>query len=144
MSDKSIKISELPRGVFDSTCEFVTDDVDQNETSGYATKKHLASEIANKTLNSFAYITSPLQTTAKTIVGAINEVQPYMGKILTGTLEAGDTSITFTDEFITTTKSYDYYTNTHIEPTSVTISNGQAILTFEEQEVDIQVEVVIF
>ena len=61
---------------------------------------------------------------------------------LTGTLGAGTTSITLTDNAITTDSKFDFYTSIFgVNPTAVTVSNGSITLTFDAQETNMNVEV---
>ena len=65
---------------------------------------------------------------------------PY--KELQGTLTAGQTSITFTDKVITSSRSIDYFTSIYgVIPTSITVTTGSAVLTFDEQASDMVVKV---
>ena len=60
----------------------------------------------------------------------------------TGTLTAGQTSITFTDASIRETSTIDYYTDYFsINPVGVVATNGSVTLTFEPQEIDLGVKV---
>jgi hypothetical protein len=61
---------------------------------------------------------------------------------ITGTLSAGQTSITLSNIAITENSTIDYYTNYFgINPVGVNVSNGRVVLTFEEQDIDISVKV---
>ena len=61
---------------------------------------------------------------------------------LTGTLTAGQTSITLSDVSIATTSTIDYYTDHYgVNPVGVIVSTGSVTLTFETQDVDISVKV---
>ena len=63
-------------------------------------------------------------------------------KELTGTLKAGQTSLTLTDSSITTAATYDYYTDVYgVVPTAVTISTGSMTMTFEAQSTNLSVKV---
>lgn len=138
MAEGDFKISELSDGHLTPNSVFVTAD----EVGGsYVTQSHLASEVASKLFNSFAY-TQELDTTDKKPVGAINEVADTLGVMLEGTLEAGQTSMTIQNSHITVNSMVDIHTD--ISPISVTTSTGQLILTFEEQEEDLTVKVVVF
>lgn len=60
----------------------------------------------------------------------------------TGTLTAGQTSITFSDASIRETSTIDYYTDYFsINPVGVVATNGSVELTFEPQEIDLGVKV---
>lgn len=61
---------------------------------------------------------------------------------LVGTLTAGQTTISFNSPSITTTATYDYYTDVYgVNPTAVTVSTGNMVLTFEAQQSDLHVKV---
>lgn len=138
MAEGDFKISELSDGRLTPDSVFVTAD----EVGGsYVTQSHTASEMASKMFNSFAY-TQELETTDKKPVGAINEVADTLGVMLEGTLEAGQTSLTLQNDHITSGSMFDFYSE--VPPTSVTVSTGQVVLTFDEQETDMNVKVVIF
>jgi hypothetical protein len=58
------------------------------------------------------------------------------------TLEAGETELTIQDNAITTTATYDFFTDAFgVSPTDVEVTTGQIVLTFEEQESDMSVKV---
>lgn len=64
--------------------------------------------------------------------------------ILTSTLSAGSTSLTFSNAAITTTAMYDVYADKYgLTPTDITITTGQAVLTFEAQSANVSVKLVI-
>ena len=61
---------------------------------------------------------------------------------LTGTLTAGKTSITLTDDSITTDSTFDFYTSIYgVSPTNVVVAAGSITLEFDAQSVDMAVEV---
>lgn len=63
---------------------------------------------------------------------------------VTGTLQAGQTSITLENAAITTNGTFDFYTNAYgVNPTSATVASGSITLTFEAQQADLGVKVVI-
>ena len=69
----------------------------------------------------------------------IADAQPV---ILTGTLAAGETTIAFTDDAITTDSTFDFYTSIYgVSPTNVAVANGSVTLEFDAQETDMAVEV---
>ncbi len=78
-------------------------------------------------------------------VSLSSKVQSYdaaIGKILTGTLVTGQTSVEIEDESITTGKMYDIFTDVYgLEPTNVAISTGRITLTFDAQGANITVKV---
>lgn len=64
--------------------------------------------------------------------------------ILTSTLSAGSTSLTFSNAAITTTAMYDVYADKYgLTPTDITVTTGQAVLTFEAQSSNVSVKLVI-
>lgn len=65
--------------------------------------------------------------------------------ILTATLEAGQTSLTFTNQAIRTTSVIDIYTSIYgVAPTDATSSAGTLTFTFEAQASDLTVEVDVY
>lgn len=70
------------------------------------------------------------------------EVDAKIGKILSGTLTAGNTTITFEDSAITTDSIFDFYTSVYgINPKAVNASTGSIVLTFDAQSSDLGVKV---
>ena len=65
---------------------------------------------------------------------------PY--RELQGTLSAGQTSITFTDNIINTGRTIDYFTSIYgVVPTSIVVSSGSVVFTFGTQITDVEVKV---
>lgn len=60
---------------------------------------------------------------------------------LTGTLIAGETSITFTDSTITTSSFVDVYTDADIPYNSITVTTGSIVLTYDAQQSNVTVKV---
>lgn len=61
---------------------------------------------------------------------------------LIGTLTAGSTTLTLQNVAITTTATYDFFTDTFgVSPTSVTVTTGELVLTFDAQQSDVSVKV---
>jgi hypothetical protein len=101
------------------------------------TLKSSMSQMAGKVAEGTTFVN--LKTTDKTPVGAINEVN---GTWLTGTLTAGQTSLTLSDASITTSSTIDYYTDAFgVSPTNVVVTTGQIVLTFPAQAADLGVKV---
>lgn len=72
----------------------------------------------------------------------INAAFASLTKEVTGTLIAGQTSITLTDEAILTTSNIDPYTDKYgVNPTNVVATTGSVTLTFEAQATDLVVKV---
>lgn len=65
---------------------------------------------------------------------------PY--KELQGILTAGQTSITFSDNVINSNRVIDYFPSIYgAVPTSITVSSGSVVFTFDEQETDMTLKV---
>lgn len=63
-------------------------------------------------------------------------------KAITGTIAAGQTSITLSDSTITTESAFDFYTSIYgVSPTNVTVASGSITIEFDAQETDMNVEV---
>lgn len=107
--------------------------------TGYSSMKMPITALASKLLGGTQYA-ADLQTSAKTIFGAINEVA---GIVLSGTLTAGQTSITFTNAAITASSTLaNLWINVFgVYPTNIVITDGSITLTFESQASDIMVKV---
>lgn len=77
--------------------------------------------------------------------GAINDINTFIGKKLPAqTLAAGTTSITFTDESITTTSVIEPYTDKWlVSPITITVSSGSCTLTFKSQSSALSVFLII-
>lgn len=86
---------------------------------------------------------SSLETTAKGLVGAVNEVNEKAGKIISDTLHAGSTTITLSDASITTDSWVKPYASVWgVMCTDMVVSAGSVALTFSEaQAFDITVGV---
>ena len=68
----------------------------------------------------------------------------YVPLFLTGTLTAGQTSLTIEDEGITLNAIVDIYTDVFgVDPTNVVVANGSITITFDAQASDLSVKVVI-
>lgn len=78
------------------------------------------------------------------IVDLHNAIDAEKETALTGTLEAGETEITFTSDKITTDSLIDVYTSpVGINYSAIAVSTGEVVITFSEQASDIGVKVVI-
>lgn len=163
MSDKKeILITDLPQAenLASSDITIVA------QESG--TKQTDLATVGNVIATSTSY--NSLSTTSKSLVGGINELASSKQNtltagtgisissntvslsqvVLTSTLTAGNTSIIFTDAAITTSSTIQYFieppTNTYdgsIRPISATVDTGSITLTFEAQQYNIGVKVVI-
>lgn len=89
-------------------------------------------------------------TTSASKVWSSNKTNTEIGKkenaatVLTSTLTSGSTSLTFSNAAIKTTAMYDVYADKYgLTPTNMTVTTGQAVLTFEAQSADVSVKLVI-
>lgn len=139
MASDNRSITEFPNGTLTEGSLFVAADVDAG--TGYASGKHSASGLANGMCGEFEF--AALETGDKTIFGSINELNA-IGDYATasGTLTAGQTSLTISDNRITTDSLLDIYTSIYgVSPTAVTVSAGSAVLTFEAQASNMDVAI---
>lgn len=111
---------------------------DLQSASGYDSRKIASENVASQFVS--AYVFNALNTNSKNIIGSINEVR---GKVLTGTLTAGSTSITISDSSITASSLIDVYNDAGVGWESITATTGSVTITFEAQSADMAVEVVI-
>lgn len=112
---------------------------DQQSTSGYASKKIASENVGNQLLTAYNY--NALNTSSKNVIGAVNELK---GTELTAVLSAGSTTVTISNTAILTTSTVDIYTDVFgVNPEAVTVTTGQIVLTFPEQENNLNVKVVI-
>ena len=139
MATKSISQLDTTAAVNNGTLlEVATPD--SGSASGYMSEKMSVSQLADHAANDIVY--PELSTTAQSIVGAINEVFAAGGFVVTGTLAAGNTSITLSNAGIHTTGTFDFYTDVFgVNPTAVVVAEGSITLTFEEQASDVGVKV---
>ena len=136
-----IKISELTSASFNPNSLMPLAVPDPNAITGYTNGQESLNAVGEGIVSSIAYTASALRTTAKTIIGAINETH---GIEVTGTLAAGTTSVTLSDASIDSDSSFDIYTSVYmVNPTAVSVSTGSITLTFEAQASDVGVKVVI-
>ena len=85
-------------------------------------------------------LNKPISTATQTALNA----KENASTVLTSTLSAGSTSLTFSNAAITTTAMYDVYADKYgLTPTDITITTGQAVLTFEAQASNVSVKLVI-
>lgn len=131
MADSDIKVSQLSHGTVALGSLFYMANGDDSEYC-------LSSDLGNfaNTSQNFA----GLNTTSKTVVGAINEVMPTK---LTGTLTAGSTTITISDASITTSSDVLVMTDPEIWHNSTTLAAGSVTITFDAQASDVEVGVIL-
>lgn len=144
----NIRFSQLPTVVSLKDSDlFAISSPDTSTPPVYTSAQSPISQVAAKIVEGTTFATS-LPTTNKTVAGAIQEIY---GEIFTGTLTAGSTSITFQDTHAGTTAdphtisnsaTFDIYTDTFgVNPTNVTVSAGEIVLTFSVQANDLGVKV---
>ena len=80
--------------------------------------------------------------------GVYSETQPikeFVGKKLTAqTLSVGSTTLTFSDASITTDSTIEIFASVYgVAPTAVTVTTGQAALTFDAQESAVSVYLIV-
>ena len=70
------------------------------------------------------------------------EVDALTGTWLSAILLTGNTSLTISDDSITTSSILDFYTDIYgVSPLTVTVSTGQIVMTFDIQSIDMNVKV---
>lgn len=131
MADLDKKISAFTAGTVDQSSYFL-------QAKNGSSSKVSAEDIGDFVNTSQTY--SGLNTTAKSVVGAINETA---GKKLPATLTAGSTSLTFTDSSITADSLISVYTEGGLLYNSITTTVGSVVLTFDEQATDVAVAILV-
>lgn len=131
MADLDKRISAYESGTVDQSSYFL-------QANNGASSKVSAEDIGDFVNTSQTY--SGLNTTAKSPIGAINEVNTKVGKILTAKLDAGETSITISDASITADSMIFPYFKPEVMYNSLTPSVGSVVLTFDAQEVDVNIK----
>lgn len=77
-----------------------------------------------------------------TDINRTNEAINKLTNVLTGTLTAGETTLTISDSSITEDSIIDIYTNVFgVNPTEVTVADDSITLVFDAQETDLGVKV---
>lgn len=141
MPDTPLKLSDMQEALTFSPSDLLYLGLaDAESDTGYYSRKLPASTAASALVGSFSLPLLFTNTDAKTVAGAVNEAA---GVKLSGTLLAGNTSITLSDAAITATSLIDVYTDTGIGYESITASTGSVTITFEAQASDMGVKVVI-
>lgn len=135
----NIRFSQLPTVVSLKDSDlFAISSPDTSTPPVYTSVQSPISQVAAKIVEGTTFTTS-MPTTNKTVAGAIQEMY---GTVLTDTLEAGETTVTFTNNAITVNSTLDIYTDTFgVNPTNVTVSTGEIVLTFSAQSNDLGVKV---
>ena len=114
---------------------------DITSETGYRSKVARVDAMAKKVVNETDY--SQLQTIDKKIIGAINEVNTKASKVdITGTLTAGQTSITLSDASIISSSFIQVFAgNGNINYTSISSTMGSVTIGFLAQASDMTVTV---
>lgn len=113
---------------------------DNTSETGYRSKVARVDAMAKKVVSENTY--SDLQTTNKSIIGAINEVASGAYIEITGTLTAGQTSITLNDASITSSSFIQVFAgNGNINYTSISVTTGSVTIGFLAQASDMTVTV---
>ena len=131
MADSDKKISAFTAGTVDQSSYFL-------QANNGASSKVSAEDIGDFVNTSQTY--SGLNTTAKSVVGAINEVA---GKELSATLTAGSTSLTFTDSSILADSLIFVFAEGGLLYNSISTAVGSVVLTFDEQATDVAVVLIV-
>lgn len=140
MAESDLPISGMTQGTINTGSIIPGINPDPNSQSGYSNYAFTADNMANAFLN-FLFPLA-LNTTNKSVFGAINELAAANGIAVTGTLTAGATTITLSDAAITTDSKFDFYTSIFgVNPLSVTVATGSITMEFEAQAVNMTVEV---
>lgn len=75
------------------------------------------------------------------LINSINNINSKL-EITTNTLAAGEMSVEISDSRITTDSALSFYTSIYgVNPTDVVVANGSVTLTFDAQDVDMEVGV---
>lgn len=87
---------------------------------------------------------SQISTVKNKLDGIEEGATNYIPTKISGTLKAGNTSITLSNSAIKTSSYIDVYTSIYgVSPKNISISTGKAVLTFDAQTEDMTVAVVI-
>lgn len=136
----NIRFSQLPTVVSLKDSDlFAISSPDTSTPPVYTSAQSPISQVAAKIVEGTTFTTS-MPTTNKTVAGAIQEMY---GTVLTDTLEAGETTLTFTNQAITTNSTLDniWASVFGIFPTNAVFATGSLTLTFDAQANDIEIKV---
>ena len=116
---------------------------DSYADSGYSSNYITAMDLFSSAFSDLQFPLIFTKTTAKTPAGAINELAPVK---VTGTLLAGNTSITLSDPAISTSSKFKFYSDKcGLYPTAepVTVA-GSITLAFEAQPSNVAIIVEVY
>lgn len=136
----NIRFSQLPTVVSLKDSDiFAISSPDTSTPPVYTSAQSPISQVAAKIVEGTTFTTS-MPTTNKTVAGAIQEMY---GMVLIDTLEAGETTLTFTNQAITTNSTLDniWASVFGIFPTNAVFATGSLTLTFDVQANDIEIKV---
>lgn len=136
----NIRFSQLPTVVSLKDSDlFAISSPDTSTPPVYTSAQSPISQVAAKIVEGTTFTTS-MPTTNKTVAGAIQEIY---GIVLIDTLEAGETTLTFTNQAITTNSTLDniWASVFGIFPTDAVFATGSLTLTFSAQANDIEIKV---
>ena len=136
----NIRFSQLPTVVSLKDSDlFAISSPDTSTPPVYTSAQSPISQVAAKIVEGTTFTTS-MPTTNKTVAGAIQEIY---GTVLIDTLEAGETTLTFTNQAITTNSTLDniWASVFGIFPTNAVFATGSLTLTFDAQANDIEIKV---
>lgn len=140
MASSDKPISEFPAGTLTDGSLFATADI---YGVGYNTSKHSAGEMSLAMCGNFEFDILP--TTSKNVFGAINEMaSSLIASPLAGLLPAGYASVTINSESITANTLIDVYTDKEgLNYNSMSITDGSVTLTYDVQETDTNIQLVL-
>ena len=129
------RISEYP------TRRLLTDTTDPTDTKEvYVTRQEGTVTEAGDVFDA-----STMNGLESRINSAFNALAPAGFTELTATLQAGSVMLIFMNAAITTTSTYDIFTDVYgVSPTAVSVTTGELTLTFEAQESDLSVKVRVY
>ncbi len=101
---------------------------------------HIAQIKTHKEVTQAEYDALPSSKLTDGIMYCITDSSGFVD--IVETLTSGNTSLTITNNAITTDSTIDYYTSIFgVNPTDAVVTTGQIVLTFEAQQTDMQVKV---
>lgn len=140
MATNSVKFSELATApALDGSDIFAISAQDTTQTPAvWVSYKTTLNDIALKAVAGTTF--NNLKTTSKFVEGAINEI---CGLVLTSTLTAGSTTLTFSNQAITANSTLeDIYASVFgLFPTNAVFASGSLTLTFDAQSSDVDIKV---
>lgn len=122
-------------------CMNIADDYDDTETYDIGDLVFYQNVLYKCTSNNTTGIWDSTKWTATSVADELQGSGASWTDV-TGTLTAGNTSITLLDASISSSSTIDIYTDTFgVNPTNVVVSAGSVVLTFEAQQSNVGVKV---